>query len=48
MMNFGMVINNNEVTLVDATTGEILSETKEGVQVWLDAYENNFTLQLLN
>ena len=47
MMRFGLYTN-NETCLIDMETGEILAETKEGVQKWLTSYENNYTLTLLD
>ena len=48
MMNFGLYLGNDgKKSLVDLSTGEILTETMEGIKQWLSAYEDNFTLQLL-
>lgn len=46
-MRFGLYIMNDTVELVDITTGEILAEGKESVNNWLNAYEENYTLQLI-
>lgn len=46
-MRFGLYIKNDTVELVDITTGEILTEGRESVNNWLNAYDGNFTLQLL-
>lgn len=47
MMRFGLLTKKG-VYLIDMETGEILAETKEGVQKWLESYENNYTLTLLD
>lgn len=48
MMNFGLYLGaNGEKSLVDLSTGEILTESMEGIKQWLSAYEDNFTLQLI-
>lgn len=47
MMNFGLGIRENVVCLVDMNTCEVLSTTEEGIKEWLNAYENNYTLQLV-
>lgn len=47
MMRFGLYTN-NETCLIDMETGEILTETKEGVKEWLTSYEDNYTLTLLD
>lgn len=46
-MNFGLYLNNGQVELVDLSTGEILAEDRYSVWMWLNAYENNFTLTLI-
>lgn len=46
MMRFGLQTEN--IYLIDMETGEILAETKEGVQEWLRKYEGNYTLTLLD
>ena len=46
-MNFGLYLNNGQVELVDLSTGEILAEDRYSVWMWLRAYENNFTLTLI-
>lgn len=47
MMRFGLYTN-NETCLIDMETGEVLTETEEGVQEWLKGYEGNYTLTLLD
>lgn len=47
MMNFGLYLENGKKALVDLATGEILTETADGITQWLTAYENNYTLQLI-
>lgn len=47
-MNFGLWLGGKgRKTLVDLSTGEILSSTTEGILQWLAAYENNYTLTLI-
>lgn len=46
-MNFGLYLNNEQVKLVDLSTGEILAEDRYSVWMWLRAYENIFTLTLI-
>lgn len=46
-MKFGLYLENNKVELVDLKTGEILTETRDGINQWLAQYENNYTLQIL-
>lgn len=48
MMRFGLYITNNVTYLIDMETGEILTETKEGVKEWLESYEDNYMLILLD
>lgn len=47
MMRFGLQTEKG-IYLIDMETGEILTETKEGVQEWLESYEDNYTLTLLD
>lgn len=47
MMRFGLQTEGN-ICLIDMETGEILAETKEGIQEWLESYEDNYTLTLLD
>lgn len=46
-MNFGLDLNNGRTVLIDTTTGEILAEDRYSIWMWLNAYENNFTLTLI-
>lgn len=48
MMNFGLYTSKHTVKLIDMSVGEILASGEEGVQRWLKAYEDNYTLVLLN
>ena len=48
MMRFGLHLDDRETYLIDMETGEILTETPSGVQEWLESYENNYTLTLLD
>lgn len=47
MMRFGLLTESG-ICLIDMETGEILAETKEGAQKWLESYEGNYTLTLLD
>ncbi len=48
MMNFGLYLGTNgKQFLVDLSTGEILTESLKGIESWLKAYENNYTLTLI-
>ena len=46
-MNFGLDLNNGRTVLIDVSTGEILAEDRDSIRMWLNAYENNFTLTLI-
>ena len=46
-MRFGLYLNNGKVALIDMATDEILTEDRYGVWMWLNAYENNYTLTLI-
>ena len=48
MMNFGLYTTKDTVELIDMGEGEILATGKEGIQKWLMAYKDNYTLVLLN
>lgn len=48
MMKFGLYLGvNGKQFLVDMATNEILTETMEGIDHWLKAYEGNYSLILL-
>lgn len=47
MMKFGLYVENKRIELIDLATGEILAESKDSIQAWLRAYENNYTLELI-
>ena len=47
MMKFGMYFAKDMVKLVDLNTGEILTESKEGIMKYLKAYEGNYTLEII-
>ena len=47
MMRLGLYLNNGKVALIDMATGETLTEDRYGVWIWLNAYENNYTLTLI-
>jgi hypothetical protein len=46
-MKFGMYFVKDMVKLVDLNTGEILTESKEGVMKYLKFYEGNYTLEII-
>lgn len=46
-MNFGLDLNNGRAVLIDVSTGEILAEDRNSIRMWLNAYEDNFTLTLI-
>ena len=46
-MNFGLDLNNGRTVLIDVSTGEILAEDRDSIRMWLNAYEDNFTLTLI-
>lgn len=46
-MNFGLFLNKDCKELIDMTTGEILAESEESIQTWLQMFEGNYTLTLI-
>ena len=46
-MRFGLYFNNGKVALIDMATGEILTEDRYEIWMWFNAYENNYTLTLI-
>ncbi len=48
MMKFGLYINKYVTELVDLESGEIVAVGKVSVNNWLCAYDENYTLTLLN
>lgn len=48
MMKFGLYFyGKGRKALVDLKSGEILTTSEKGIQSWLLAYENNYTLELI-
>lgn len=48
MMRFGLHIEDDNTYLIDMETGEVLTETLGGIQEWLEGYEDNHTLTLID
>lgn len=46
-MKFGLYLENEKIQLIDIETGEVLAEGAETCQTWLQAYSDNYTLQLV-
>lgn len=47
MMKFGLYLEIGVNQLVDLTTGEIVAETVDTIQEYLQKYENNYTLEII-
>lgn len=47
-MRFGLKLTrDNQLFLIDMETAEVLAETPIGVNTWLEAYDGNYTLTIV-